>query len=469
MSSSASRTPGFGGAGVLGLRASLGSEWTLNLPHWWMTFVPSVLLVALQEVAAGTADGRLILLSGVAQHVVAGLLGVPVALLLKRRGATLPIWASFLLSGVIGVTRGLLGGGLVLLAGGTADLGYRILFWLAVAWVWMPLTAYVLAQVQHRRLLLAELGAARRRRDSARALAERSSEEIRSRVIWAISATVSPVVDDIRRTLPGLRQGDAEEMQQIGSRLADIADHVNWAVDRLSGHVEPPYLPAPRSEPPLSSALVFELTRPVLWSALAAAALLAVLIPITLDAERDALAAEVLVAVAAAALVLAVVSRAARLHGSARRIRPIVVRYLLAGLAGSVVLLLLAGPGITPFGMLLLLVLPLGLTYSAAVISAAVGVTVANAAVVRSIRRIEDASARLEESARDDEDRARAQLDELLHGPIQGRLAACAMALNFHSAAPDRSTADGTRQMTEAVLGHLDAVVTDLAALERSA
>lgn len=62
----------------------------------------------------------------------------------------------------------------------------------------------------------------------------------------------------------------------------------------------------------------------------------------------------------------------------------------------------------------------------------------------------------------------RAQLDALLRGPIQGRLAACAMALNFHSVEAGRAGALRTRQMADAVLAHLGAVVTDLEALERS-
>lgn len=457
------------GRGVLDLRTALGSEWSLNLPHWAMTFVPSLLLVAIQEVAVGTSDGSVILLSGVVQHLLAGVVGVPIAMVLARRGVTLPVWGTFLVSGVIGVGRGVLGGLLVQASGESAHYVFRVLFWLAVSWVWMSLTAYLLAQIAHRRLLLGDLEAVRWRRETVLGRRQRSGEEVRSQAVWAISASVVPVVDDIQRSLRSLDVGDAAELQQIGGRLADVAGHVSSTVDRLSvGEVSARREP-PSSEQPLSSVLVFELTHPALWSALSALALLAVLVPITLDAEPDLLTIETVIAVLAAAVVLASVSGAARLRPGLRGIPPIVVRYLVAGLTGSLVLLALAGRGITPFGLLMVVVVPLGLIYSAAVISGAVGITVANRALVASITRFGEECDALDAAATEDERRVRAQLDALLHGPIQGRLAACAMALNFHSVDDGPAGALRTRQMADAVLAHLGAVVADLEALERSA
>ena len=54
----------------------------------------------------------------------------------------------------------------------------------------------------------------------------------------------------------------------------------------------------------------------------------------------------------------------------------------------------------------------------------------------------------------------------LMHGPIQGRLAACVMALNFHTtAAPDPADEDRVPAMLDSILAHLTDVSADLVAL----
>ena len=64
------------------------------------------------------------------------------------------------------------------------------------------------------------------------------------------------------------------------------------------------------------------------------------------------------------------------------------------------------------------------------------------------------------------QDRERRRLAILLHGPIQGRLAACVMALNFHTtAAPADNDEERVQQMLDAILAHLDDVSADLVAL----
>ena len=63
-------------------------------------------------------------------------------------------------------------------------------------------------------------------------------------------------------------------------------------------------------------------------------------------------------------------------------------------------------------------------------------------------------------------ERERRRLAILMHGPIQGRLAACVMALNFHTtAAPDPAEADRVPAMVNSILAHLTDVSADLVAL----
>jgi hypothetical protein len=66
----------------------------------------------------------------------------------------------------------------------------------------------------------------------------------------------------------------------------------------------------------------------------------------------------------------------------------------------------------------------------------------------------------------------RAELFEVMHGPVLGRLAACAMALNFHcDPSPSASASGGAAAAAIAtrVRAHLHAVSRDLAELRRRA
>ena len=58
-------------------------------------------------------------------------------------------------------------------------------------------------------------------------------------------------------------------------------------------------------------------------------------------------------------------------------------------------------------------------------------------------------------------DRERSRLSELMHGPVQGRIAACIMALNFH--ATSDTDAHPAQNLIDSVLDHLRAVSRDLA------
>ena len=56
---------------------------------------------------------------------------------------------------------------------------------------------------------------------------------------------------------------------------------------------------------------------------------------------------------------------------------------------------------------------------------------------------------------------------QLMHGPIQGRLAACVMALNFHASTAETDP-EGAERIMESVLDHLQAVSRELIALTES-
>ena len=66
------------------------------------------------------------------------------------------------------------------------------------------------------------------------------------------------------------------------------------------------------------------------------------------------------------------------------------------------------------------------------------------------------------------EERIAAQVNEILHGPILGRLSACVMALNFFLAEPDHSKGLRRKATTEGVLAHLELITHDLEKLTNS-
>jgi hypothetical protein len=119
-----------------------------------------------------------------------------------------------------------------------------------------------------------------------------------------------------------------------------------------------------------------------------------------------------------------------------------------------------------PFVLLVIACLPMVLVYAASLLSFAVGCAAANRQLVDAIVEVMGERRALEERAAEEAEAARAQLSAVTHGPILGRLAACAMALNFHAAEGDAGSAERGEFVARSVLEHLEAVLADLALLQ---
>jgi hypothetical protein len=118
----------------------------------------------------------------------------------------------------------------------------------------------------------------------------------------------------------------------------------------------------------------------------------------------------------------------------------------------------------TPLAVLL----PFGMALSAILCCAVVGLGTANGRSMRSLQDIETETRAGERDATTAENAVRAELVELIHGPIQGRLAACAMALNFHADEVGSSLGKEEHVIIAAVLEQLDALREELSALSGS-
>ncbi|MCU1438757.1 MAG: iron-regulated transporter [Naasia sp.] len=453
---------------LLTIREALGAAEAFDSAHWLLGALPVALLVVVHELAIPGATAGQILVSVIAQQLATAVVSLPLGAALHRSGATLPLLPAFAVYSAIGAARAGAGALVAMAFGHSPDVGSRLLFWLGVAWVWMPLAGAFLTQLAVRRALLGALTETETAQEDARVRAQRTGEEIRSQLLYSVSGAVFSAVREIREALGRVTGGasglpDADAMARIGDRLSALTALVGSTVDRAA---EPPTAPAPRRAEvpaPLAVALDFEWRRPVQWAGASGLALLAVALPIALHAGRPQLAVNLAVALTGASIALAL---GPGIAGPASRgigpLRFVPLRYLASAAVGSLLLLALDWDHLEAFELLLIAVLPLGLFYSAALLSGAMGCAGANRALFGTIGLAEARRADSDASAREQEERAREGLRAVLHGPIQGRLAACAMAVNFHAAGAEPRDGEA---VARAVLDHLALVEQDLATL----
>lgn len=444
----------------------LGGADAFGLAHWLLTLLPASLLVLASEVATPGTTAAQILVSAVLQHAAAGAVGLPIAHALRRRGTVLSLPAAAGVWTAIGIVRGATGAAVAAAGGVDPSTGPRLLLWVTVSVLWTPLLGHLVTQATLRRSLLRALTEAEAARDDARSRAGRTAEEVRSQLLHTISEAVFPAVREIRNSLARVAHpvDEGGGLGRIGERLTSLTATVGGTVERLADPARPLGSRLRSAPAPVGAALHFERRRPMQWAAVSGGAVLATTIPLALQAGRGDLVPALLIAVAAGAAVLALGPGLPQRAIRQPHAMPLVpLRYLAGSAVSGLVLLALPARQLDPFPVLLAAILPLGLLLSAALFSIGVGTADANRALRGTIGLVEADRVRQEERAREREDRVRTGLRAVLHGPIQGRLAACAMAINFHAAG---SVPGDAEAVARAVLGHLALVEQDLAALE---
>jgi hypothetical protein len=452
---------------VLTTRAALGGPWAANGAGTLLLFPPSIVLVVLQESTTPFPSVFALIASALAQFT-AGFAPVLIAMIVRRsRSTPIPLSASFSIWVSTAVIRGVVGGVIAeTVAGVPPEYALRIAFWLTLAVFWMPVFVYTLAHWEQRRALLGELDAEVIRLSAEIERGEHATGALRDQLVATVRDAVSPVIDEIRRSLAAVAHDlDQNSIRSIGGRIAIVAADAARIVDN-AGHprrhhvAESPHVTKTRA--------VFFSVRSPLPTALLTGLLLAPLaIPIGFRAS-GALGWEVAVA-------LVVVMASLALAFGARRLRPershgrgvayVFVASFLAGFTGSIAIVALPWAALDPTALVLAAVLPLGVGMCGATIGSVLGVAEANRELSERITLVR---ADIDGRARDsdaEERRVREQLAAVLHGPVQGRLSACVMALNFHEASGDAVTAARTTFITSAVLDHLEAAAADLDAL----
>lgn len=453
----------------MSLRGALGGPWATHWMLWLGLYPPATLIVLLRESTTTYPAWWWPLLSATVQHLVAGVIVLGGAAIARHRRPVLAVGTFAAIWGLAAAVRGLIGAVVAEeVAGVGGDLLFRVGAWLVVTAVWLPAIVYAIALIDRRRLLIGKLEAAQQAVDAARRTSVESRAETHDRLARTVRQSVTPVLEDLRRTLTAARHDlDGAVFRAISARLSALLDETARLVD------QPPTSMAPRVPAPRRASLreTFDvpLDRPWTVAGLVVLATLALTLPDVWRAFGARAALEIIVSTVAGGLVLgAVVTIARRVSISAAR-SDIAVKLGAVSAASAAMLLsvwLMLNSGIDPITWHGAVAIPLllgGLFFSCAVVVAAIVLARANEEDTVTLSARRDEAGRLVALHALALEGERHRLAELMHGPVQGRLAACVMALNFFS----RPGAEigPLEAITGQVLDHLAAAERDLVLL----
>ncbi|MBU1251590.1 MAG: apolipoprotein A1/A4/E family protein [Actinobacteria bacterium] len=456
--------------GGLTIRNALGGPWASHWLVWVSLYPPTTLLVLLRETVTPFPHWWWPLLSATAQHLVVGVVIALGAALGRRRHTVLPLAVAGSIWGLAAIVRGVIGGAVAgSVAGVDPEYVSRIVTWVVASALWVPVFVYTLAQFDRRRLLLGSLDAARRELDSARDMTAESADDVQRRLRESVRQTLQPVLDDLQGSLSNSRESlSRRRLEELSAQLSRVHDEVAAVVDAAgNGSAE-----RTDSGERASVRRAFDVRpgRPAVTALLVTVATITLIVPDAWRVFGHLAAIEVVVATVVAGLFLGVGPAIALRTGHRVSVFP--------GQAVTVVSLVFA------LGAMTQVMLASGIdpiTWHGLVITPLIAVSLILASVVFALasalfRINEEAGQLISETratiealtAENDEVREREgrRLAILMHGPIQGRLAACVMALNFHTtAAPDPADEDRVPAMLDSILAHLTDVSADLVAL----
>jgi hypothetical protein len=452
------------------IREALGGPWVSHWLVWVALYPPTTLLVLMRETNTPFPHWWWPLLSATIQHLAVGLVIIVGAALARRRGATMPLSMAVSIWAAAAVARGLIAGAIAQSAAGAEpEYAYRIIVWVVASCLWIPPLVYVMAQFDHRRLLLGALDDACAELERRQCASAESGDEVQQKLRESVRATLQPVLDDLQASLANSRGAlTRERVAELSAQLSHVHDDVAALVDSAGTG----YRSDPEGDRRASVRRAFDIPpeRPGLTSLLVVIATIALVAPDSWRVFGALAAVEVSVSTIVAGVLLAVVPLLARRFGRSTSVFPgqsVTVLSLVLALAAVTYIML--NSGIDPITWHGLIIVPL----------LAVALILANTvfALANTLWRSNDETTRLVSDTTADvealrarhsvlEHRERTRLAHLMHGPIQGRLAACVMALNFHVGSqetPDEHESFGT--MMDSVLHHLHDVSVDLVAL----
>lgn len=444
------------------LRQALGGPWAA---HWLFLvglLLPTTLLVLVREVATPFPDWWWPLVSALAQHIVAGAVVVIGGAIGRRFHEYLPIATVLSIWIVAAVVRGFVAGAIAQSAAGVdPEYGSRIATWVVVSLVWLPAMVYAIAQFERRRAVLGAIDVTEFELSRERPRTDASSAEVQQQLRQAIAESITPALSDLQASLDASRDAlDRASVAELSLRLSQLHDDTADLLESARP-VDPP-APAPLAG--LRRALDVPPRLPWLSAALVVGA---TVVLIVFDAWRifgPLAVLEVIVSATGAGIVLGLVPtlvdalRPQLLVAHGQRITGVA---LILGIGTGCYLMLNSGiDPITWHGWLIVPLLAVGLTIASAMYYSAIVMSDANAEADARLVTLQSALSALKTHNDQVLDLERSRLSELMHGPVQGRIAACIMALNFH--ATGDSTEEHGRTLADSVLDHLRAVSRDL-------
>ena len=445
------------------VREALGGPWAA---HWLVVVAflpPSTLLVLLRESATPFPEWWWPLASAGAQHLVTGaviLLGASIA---RAAHAIVPVPTVLAIWSLGAALRGVVAGVLAEeVAGVDGQILARSAIWAVVSLVWVPPVVYAIAQFERRRLILGAIDITEFELARERPRADASSAEVQRQLRIAIAESLAPALHDLQESLDASRASlDRAAVAELSLRVSTLHDD---AADLLESAREAPASP-PRPVASLRRTLDVPPRRPWLTALLVGLATTTLVLFDTWVIYGDLAALEVAVSTSAAALVIGAVPAAVA------RFRPDVLQSAGQRMTGIAALLgifvatfLMLNSGIDPItwhGLVIVPLLALGLTIATATATAALLLADANLDAERRLAGLQTELIALHDRNEALMRRERERLAELMHGPVQGRIAACIMALNFHTSGGGGPETGG--DLVNAVLDHLRSVSRDLA------
>jgi hypothetical protein len=452
------------------MREALGGPWATHWMLWAGLFVPTTLLVVLRESVTGFDVWWWPLVSAVLQHVAVGVIVLGGGALARRRSAVLSLTVVAALWVAAAVARGVIGGSLAqAVAGAEPDYVERSVVWLLGTVIWVPLVVYTAAQIDRRRLLLGALDAATMSIEKQRSRADESGLEVRRRLNTAVRESLQPSLAELVASLEMSRD------RLSAPALAELSLRVSQLHDRTADLLEPSGHSGGKVEPVRSSVRrAFDVPPRLPWliAGLTAASTTGVLLPEVWRVFGNLAALELTISIVTASLIIGLVpwliTRFAPESRWARDQRATVLACA-TGIGATVYLMLNSGiDPITQNGLAVLPLLVIALSIACVVLVGAIVLADANREASDAVEQ-KNQQLELERAAHDSlVDRERLRLVDLMHGPVQGRLAACVMALNFSATAAPATTGSSDSvdsALVDSVLDHLRAVSRDLAVI----
>ncbi|MGY6496929.1 MAG: hypothetical protein ACXIUP_01755 [Microcella sp.] len=452
---------------ISSLRAAIGGAWSTHWVIWVGLFPVTLLFVLYREQALGPATVWWSVTSAIAQHIAVGLVVVVGGAILRRRRSILPVAVVATLWILACVTRALVT--YAITSVGYAERSSPIadtLIWLAISVMWIPVTVLGVAEIDQRRLLLAARDITTDALITERAEAEETAQQLQARLLATVTAQLTPVLSDLHDSLNSARRRiTSSTAAELGLRISRVHDET---IDLVTADKAPAATdPEPQRATRVTFRRAFEIAAvpPARVAALVTLATIVGIVPDTARVYGAVASLQVAVAVIASGILLAALpalfaERASRGKGMTHLRATVILQGV--AVAAAAVFLAVLPPSVWladqwPVVPLTLLGFALAhTTYAIAFI-----VSAANADDDAALRA---ASAELDalRTCRAERSRlARERMAQLMHGPIQGRLAACVMALNFHA---EIVTTDPARAetMLDSVLEHLQGVSAEL-------